>query len=529
MNGALSKLLEVVTRSPADAQGWYAFGVRALELGEISDGTQAVLRAVQLAPLEIDRVLGASLALLAAGKIVEAEQTVRAASARAPERLDLQVALARILLGSGRASEAIGILGRVLRADPRSIDAHSLAATAYDEMGMLIDAADHLALVLAADARNLDATKRLGDVLERLGDDRGFVRSLQRLATLSGRDDFAVLTTLGITLSGLGRHKEAIEVLKDVAARRRNVGSAYADLGLAQLGAEHVEDALATIGTALKLDAGSAQAHCALGLCQQKLGRLQEAAEAFAASERLAPDLAVGPLNLGLTLESLADLTGARRALLRAFAIDPNDPDVQGALERVFGASAGATKAGSPSAGDRTGEMAAPGTAIAGNLATTVFLDLLEFLRLQRRTGTLALSSSRGAGEVRLYQGQISSAATSSSKRFDQALIEVKAISKSNLEAFIARTGVRDRESVESLGTLLIRHGAVEPRPIAQLLSRRIHTALTEIVSWPEGPFSFHASEASIEPAIFFNLQDVITELLRAGTDRKQGGQRPAR
>ncbi len=525
MNGALNKLLEVVTRSPADAQAWYTLGHRALELGEISEGTQALLRAVQLAPLEIDRVIGAGMALLAAGKIVEAEQAVRAACGHAPERIDAQLALGRILLGSGRASEAIGILGRVLRTDPRSVDGHLLAATAYDEMGMLIDSADHLALVLAVDQRHLDAAKRLASVLERLGDDRGFVRSLQRLAMLTGGDDFAVLTTLGITLSGLGRHVDAIEVLKDVAARRRNVGSAYVDLGLAQLTAEQTEDALATINQALSLDAQSAQAHCALGLCQQKLGRLREAAEAFAASEQLAPDLVVGPLNLGLTLESLGDRAGARRALLRASALDPTDPEIQGALERLFGSGEGGGNAGSQA----TAEMAAPGTAIAGNLATTSFLDLLEFLRLQGRTGTLALSGSRGAGELRLFRGQITSAATSNSRRFDQALIEAKVISKSNLESLVARTGLRDRESVESLGTLLIRERAVEPRPIAQLLARRIHVALTEILTWAEGPYSFHVAEASAEPAIIFNLQDVIGELLRAGSERKQGGQRPAR
>jgi tetratricopeptide (TPR) repeat protein len=526
MNGALSKLLEVVTRSPADAQGWYALGMRALELGEISEGTQAVLRAVQLAPQEIERVLGAGMALLAAGKIVEAEQAVRAACGRAPNRLDAQLALAHILLKSGRASEALGLLGRVLRTDPGSVEGHSLAATAYDEMGMLIDAADHLALVLAVEPRDLDATKRLGSVLERLGDDRGVVRCLQRTVELTGGEDFSVLTALGITLSGLGRHPEAIEVLKDVAARRRNVESAYTDLGLAQLTAGNTEDALATINKALSLDPRSAQANCALGLCQQKLGRLREAADAFAASEQLAPEMVDGPLNLGFTLEALQDLTGARRALLRASALAPDDPEIQGALERLFGANAGAGSTSSQS----TAEHAAPGVAIAGNIATTSFLDLLEFLRVQRRTGTLALSGSRGAGELRLYQGQISSAATSNTKRFDLALIEAKVISKSNLESFISRTGVRDRESVEALGTRLIREGAVEARPIAQILSRRIHAALTEILSWPEGPFSFQASsEASGEPAIFFSLQDVIGELLRAGSDRRQGGQRPSR
>ncbi len=310
-----------------------------------------------------------------------------------------------------------------------------------------------------------------------------------------------------------------------MAARRRNVGSAYTDLGLAQLTAENTEDALATIEKALSLDSRSAQAQCALGLCQQKLGRLREAADAFAASEQLAPDLVVGPLNLGLTLEAMKDLTGARRALLRASALAPDDPEIQSVLARLFGSGAGAGSTSSLS----TSEVAAPGMAIAGNLATTSFLDLLEFLRMQRRTGTLALSGSRGAGELRLYQGQISSAATSDTKRFDLALIEAKAISKSNLESFISRTGVRDRDSVEVLGTRLIRERVVEPRPIAQILSRRIHAALTEISTWPEGPFSFHAADAAGEPAIFFNLQDVIGELLRAGSDRRQGGQRPAR
>ena len=176
-----------------------------------------------------------------------------------------------------------------------------------------------------------------------------------------------------------------------------------------------------------------------------------------------------------------------------------------------------------------TVETAAPGSALAGNLATTAFLDLLEFLRLQSRTGTLALSSARSAGEVRLFRGQITSAATSNSKRFDLALIEAKVMSKANLESFLARTGQRDRASAESLATLLISEGVVEPRPIAQLLSRRIHVALTEVSSWSEGQFSFHAEEASAEPAVFFNLQDVMTELLRAGSERRQGGQRPAR
>ena len=128
-----------------------------------------------------------------------------------------------------------------------------------------------------------------------------------------------------------------------------------------------------------------------------------------------------------------------------------------------------------------------------------------------------------------MFRGQISSAAATGTKRFDQALIEAKLINKSGLESFLARSGHRDRESAESLGTMLVQHRAIEPRPLAQLMSRRIHVALSEMLSWPEGPFSFHEEPAALEPAIFFNLQDVTMELLRAGHDRTQGLQRPAR
>lgn len=529
MKGPLNKLREVVNRSPADAQGWFTLGFKALEAGDVAEGTQALLRSAKLAPLEIDRALGAATALMGAGQVGEAEQVVRAACEHAPARADVHLTLARILVASDRASEAIGILGRVLRADPNSphsIDGHLLAATAYEQMGMMTDAGDHLALVLAVDAHHLDATKRLGDVLERLGDGRGVVRSLRRLATLTRGEDFQVLTTLGITLSSQGRHNEAIEVLKEVAKRRRDVGSAYADLGLAQLTAGRIDDALATISNALSLDPRSAQAHCALGMCHQKAGRWKEAAQAFATTEQLAPELVVGPLNLGLTLDALGDRPGARRALLRAAALDQNDREIQSALERLFApAPTGSTSAGTQS----TVETVGPGTDVAGNLASISLFEVLEFLRLQGRSGTLALSSPRGAGEVRLFRGQISSAAATGTKRFDQALIEAKLISKSNLESFLARTGNRDRESAESLGTLLVQQRAIEPRPLAQLLSRRIHVALSEILSWAEGPFSFHDEQAPQEPAIFFNLQDVTMELVRAGNDRRQGNQRPAR
>jgi hypothetical protein len=64
---------------------------------------------------------------------------------------------------------------------------------------------------------------------------------------------------------------------------------------------------------------------------------------------------------------------------------------------------------------------------------------------------------------------------------------------------------------------------------VAQLLSRRIHEALTEIIGWTEATFSFLPEEYQAPPAIFFNLQDVMMELVRMSDERRQGIQGPAR
>ncbi len=287
--------------------------------------------------------------------------------------------------GRGARSEAIG--------DPRSraanrsaLDRRALCSPRRrtTRWGCSIDAADHLALVLAVDPHHLDATKRLGGVLERLGDDRGFVRCLQRLAMLTGGDDFAILTTLGITLSGLGRHTEAIEVLKDVAARRRNVGSAYADLGLAQLTAgQHrgrARDDRQGAEPRRAVGAGSLRARP----LPAKAGTAARGGRGF----RRQRAARAGPGRRAV--ESGPDARGAagpdRRASRAAACVGarperPRDPERARAPVRSR-APARAARARS-----RPPSCAAPGMAIAGNLATTSFLDLLEFLRLQRGRG----------------------------------------------------------------------------------------------------------------------------------------------
>jgi len=467
------------------------------------------------APIEsgdFEEALRAAEALLTSGHHAEAEQIFRRASERDPARVEPQLGLARVHLEAGRASDAIGILSRVLLTHPRSAEAHLLAASAYEELGRHADAADHIALVHQQDPEQPEINRRLATVLGRLGDTRGLIRCLRRVVASTRGEDLEARTMLGIALSDKGHHDEAMQILRDVAERRGAVSSAYADLGMASLGAGKLEAAVAALGQALELDPRSAQAHCGLGLCYQKMGRWKEAAQAFASTEEWAPQLAVGPLNLGLVLDALGDRVGARRALLRAAALEPGDQEICAALDRLF--------------------VDSPEGQLRGELRATELLDLLDLLRLRARTGTLTVrrvgADGLGTGRLRVVRGQITSASAPGTARFDQALVDLGLMARQALESIIARVGGIDRESPEELGTMLLGEQAVDRRQLSKLLSRRIHESLMEILSWSHGAFSFAPEEDREPPAIFFNLQDVMSELVRVSDKLQHGNQRPA-
>src|SRR5262249_49928521 len=162
----------------------------------------------------------------------------------------------------------------------------------------------------------------------------------------------------------------------------------------------------------LELDARSAQAYCGLGLAYQRLARWAEAAEAFRATEQLAPENAAGPLNLALALDQLGERDGARLALLRAAALAPEEEGHRRALEQFLARPATASQPGT--GGLRAAEFDA---SITGDLKSFQLFDVLEFLRLQNKTGALVVSSRQGAGIVRLTQGAVTSASAPGVKR----------------------------------------------------------------------------------------------------------------
>jgi tetratricopeptide (TPR) repeat protein len=314
------------------------------------------------------------------------------------------------------------------------------------------------------------------------------------------------MTGIAIALSRDGRHGEAIRLLSEVARRYPGEASVQADLAMALYSAGQLEEAIWGFSEALRLDPRSAQAQCGLGLAYQRLARWQEAAEAFRLTEALAPDQPVGPFNLGLVLTALGDHEEARRALLRAATLAPDDGEIHEALTSLL-------------AHPRSAEPAAAFARFSGDLGSFGLPEVLEFMRVQQKTGSLVISSRQGAGIVRLVQGRLTSASAPGVQRLGETLVTRGILSRSDLEAALATQRADLRQTSEALGSVLLRRRPGDREQLSRAVLQQILDGLAEMLSWREGAFSFHPGAQAEVPPISFDTQSVVMELFRMTDD----------
>ncbi len=524
----LNKLSSGNRRQAQDPEAWYAFGVSALERGELEDGREGLLQSTQLGPPVLERLLSVAHRLEDAGFASDAGMVLRQAIESFEERPEPIVALAWLTLETGDARQAAQIAVFGLRTHVRHPDLHIVAATAHERMGTLSEAANHLVAVLASDADHIDANRQLSVILGRMGDGAGAERCLRRLVEVSDGRDLDAAVSLGITLSASGRNGEAISLLSEVVRRFPDAAGIRADLGMVQLAAGDIDAGIASFMTALRLEPGSAQAYCGLGLAYRQLQRYSDAADAFRASEQLAPDQATASLNLGLVLSAAGDEQGARKALLRAAALEPEDMEIREALQALLAPSGTDAPAPAPAAG----AAAELNASISGDLTSFLLPDVLEFLRLQSKTGSLRVSSRNGAGVVRLVRGRVTSATAPGVRRLGEVLIERRVITRSQLERALAKqraAGQAGQDTSETLGTLLLETGPASARAeVQRVVFEQVLDTLAEMLAWTEGAFSFLPEGEKEIPAIAFDVQNVMLELMRLMDERNQvGGKHP--
>ncbi len=161
---------------------------------------------------------------------------------------------------------------------------------------------------------------------------------------------------------------------------------------------------------------------------------------------------------------------------------------------------------------------------ISGNLEDVSVAEVLQFVHIGRRTGTLAIRSPQGRGEVGFHRGRIINAWSPKAKKLGDLLLSQGLLERRQLdEALRLQESERPRRS---LGQILVDGGLVNAVGLRKAVAGQIEETVYELVTWREGSFEFALDElrpiddiavypGDILPDINLNTQMLVLEALR--------------
>lgn len=161
---------------------------------------------------------------------------------------------------------------------------------------------------------------------------------------------------------------------------------------------------------------------------------------------------------------------------------------------------------------------------ISGNLEDVSVAEVLQFVHIGRRTGTLVITAGDGRGEVGFHRGRIISAWAPNSKKLGDLLLARGLVERAQLdEALRLQESQRPRRS---LGQILVDSGLVKAPAIRKVVAEQIEETVYQLVTWRQGRFEFAIDElrpvddigvypGDILPDIHLNTQMLVLEALR--------------
>ncbi|MBK8014791.1 MAG: DUF4388 domain-containing protein [Deltaproteobacteria bacterium] len=215
-----------------------------------------------------------------------------------------------------------------------------------------------------------------------------------------------------------------------------------------------------------------------------KLGRHDDALKCFEAlaGRSLPPEMMLS-VNQGLANVSLA------RPDLRPVPPPSALPASSGRSARSFAAVGRDPLPASPTLTGLPTETAPPSPSVfSGELQLFPLPDLLEFLRVGRRTGALVISTPDGSGVIYLREGMIAGAASPQSRDVEQILLTKGIVTKEQLDR-AARQLLQQPERL--MGEILMENRLVDAAVLGEALVTQSYSAIREMVHWMSGRFAF--------------------------------------
>ncbi len=171
-----------------------------------------------------------------------------------------------------------------------------------------------------------------------------------------------------------------------------------------------------------------------------------------------------------------------------------------------------------------------------GKLEDVSLADVMQFVHLGRRTGTLSLTRGTQEAEIGFHRGQIVSASSPGSKGLGDLLVAKHLVDPQVMtELFRLQTAEQPRRS---LGQVLVSTGTLEFEDIRKVIEEQIESSIYELVTWSSGSFDFALDElkpiddiamypGDVIPKLDLNTQMVLLEATRIMDEklRRQDGE----
>jgi Domain of unknown function (DUF4388) len=140
---------------------------------------------------------------------------------------------------------------------------------------------------------------------------------------------------------------------------------------------------------------------------------------------------------------------------------------------------------------------------ISGNIKTMALAELLQWLMMGQKTGTLKFEGKKVTKRVFFEKGIIiSSSSTDPNEYLGRFLVNHGYISEDKVNAAVAR----QKEENQLIGRILVTMGAISEEDLHQILRIKAEESIYDIFTWEEGAFEFFDNELPAETMIRMQL-----------------------
>ena len=146
-----------------------------------------------------------------------------------------------------------------------------------------------------------------------------------------------------------------------------------------------------------------------------------------------------------------------------------------------------------------------------GKLEDVSLADVMQFVHLGRRTGTLSLSRGSEEAEIGFHRGQIVNAWGEGCLRLSDLLIQKDLVGRDGMLSLLQQQA--SEQPRRSLGQILVASGTLEFDTIRQAIEEQIEETIYRLVTWSTGSFEFALDELKPIEDIAMYPGDVIPKL----------------